>query len=101
MAAATRSGLRDEHDLARGAAGLHAALMARTTYWLAPTGPLSTINRLIDNALRDRSTCIGKPEPLRHMLAGAWSRRFSDEHRLVTSSSATASSSCGPRFHHT
>jgi toxin YoeB len=26
---------------------------------------------------------IGKPEPLRHMLAGAWSRRISEEHRLV------------------
>jgi hypothetical protein len=39
------------------------------------------INRLIDNALRDLSTCIGKPEPLRHILAGAWSRRISDEHR--------------------
>ena len=26
---------------------------------------------------------IGKPEPLRHILAGAWSRRISEEHRLV------------------
>jgi Txe/YoeB family toxin of toxin-antitoxin system len=26
---------------------------------------------------------IGKPEPLRHVLAGAWSRRISEEHRLV------------------
>jgi hypothetical protein len=26
---------------------------------------------------------IGKPEPLRHHLSGAWSRRITDEHRLV------------------
>jgi toxin YoeB len=26
---------------------------------------------------------IGKPEPLRHMFAGAWSRRITEEHRLV------------------
>jgi toxin YoeB len=101
MAAATRSGLRDEHDLARGAAGLHAALMARTTYWLAPTGPLSTINRLIDNALRDLSTCIGKPEPLRHMLAGAWSRRISDEHRPVYLIVGDGILVLRARFHHT
>ena len=26
---------------------------------------------------------IGKPEPLKHNLAGFWSRRITDEHRLV------------------
>jgi hypothetical protein len=33
--------------------------------------------------LRDPAAGIGKPEPLRHLLAGAWSRRISEEHRLV------------------
>jgi toxin YoeB len=41
------------------------------------------INRLIDDALRDPTAGIGKPEPLKHMLAGAWSRRITEEHRLV------------------
>ena len=41
------------------------------------------INRLLDDALRDPTTGIGKPEPLRHMLSGTWSRRISEEHRLV------------------
>ena len=54
------------------------------TYWLsADRATLKRINRLIDDALRDPSTGIGKPEPLRHLLAGAWSRRISEEHRLV------------------
>ena len=44
---------------------------------------LKRINRLIDDVLRDPAAGIGKPEPLRHMLAGAWSRRISEEHRLV------------------
>jgi toxin YoeB len=38
---------------------------------------------LIDAALRDPFTGLGKPEPLRHALAGCWSRRISSEHRLV------------------
>jgi toxin YoeB len=54
------------------------------TYWLAADrATLKRINRLIDDALRDPSSGIGKPEPLRHMLAGAWSRRIGEEHRLV------------------
>jgi len=53
-------------------------------HWLqADRQTLKRINRLIDDALRDPTDGIGKPEPLRHLLAGAWSRRISEEHRLV------------------
>ncbi|GAB2454156.1 hypothetical protein GCM10027062_38240 [Nocardioides hungaricus] len=53
-------------------------------HWLqADRQILKRINRLIDDALRDPTDGIGKPEPLRHMFAGAWSRRITDEHRLV------------------
>ncbi|CAM8621430.1 toxin_Txe_YoeB, addiction module toxin, Txe/YoeB family [Acidimicrobiia bacterium] len=41
------------------------------------------INRLLDDVLRDPLDGIGKPEQLRHVLAGAWSRRIDEEHRLV------------------
>ncbi|KJF15974.1 Txe/YoeB family addiction module toxin [Acidithrix ferrooxidans] len=44
---------------------------------------LNRINRLIKDALRDPGTGIGKPEQLRHVLAGCWSRRIDEEHRLV------------------
>lgn len=44
---------------------------------------LKRINRLLDDALRDPFGGIGKPEPLRHAFAGCWSRRISEEHRLV------------------
>ena len=54
------------------------------TYWLtADRQTLKRINRLIDDVLRDPVAGIGKPEPLRHMLSGAWSRRITEEHRLV------------------
>jgi toxin YoeB len=54
------------------------------TYWLAADRQtLKRINRLIDDAMRDPVAGIGKPEPLRHMLTGTWSRRISEEHRLV------------------
>jgi len=35
------------------------------------------------NLLRDPINGIGKPEPLRHVPAGCWSRHTDDEHRLV------------------
>jgi toxin YoeB len=54
------------------------------TYWLrADREILGRINRLIDAVLADPYAGIGKPERLRHALAGAWSRRITDEHRLV------------------
>ncbi len=44
---------------------------------------LKRINTLIQDIMRDPFAGIGKPEPLRHVLAGAWSRRIDDRHRLV------------------
>ncbi|GAC1388619.1 MAG: Txe/YoeB family addiction module toxin [Acidimicrobiales bacterium] len=44
---------------------------------------LERLNRLIEDSLRDPYAGIGKPEQLRHALAGSWSRRLTEEHRLV------------------
>jgi toxin YoeB len=44
---------------------------------------LKRVNKLIDAILRDPFEGIGKPEQLRNVLSGAWSRRISEEHRLV------------------
>lgn len=38
---------------------------------------------LIDAILRDPFQGIGKPEPLKYISAGCWSRRITQEHRLV------------------
>jgi toxin YoeB len=44
---------------------------------------LQRINELIKDTLRSPFKGIGKPEPLKGDLAGCWSRRITDEHRLV------------------
>lgn len=44
---------------------------------------LKKINELIKEIARNPHEGIGKPEPLKHAYAGYWSRRITDEHRLV------------------
>lgn len=41
------------------------------------------IHDLIKDTTRSPFSGIGKPEPLRYALAGFWSRRITDEHRMV------------------
>lgn len=41
------------------------------------------IMKLVQAIQRDPFGGVGKPEPLRYELAGCWSRRIDDEHRLV------------------
>ena len=38
---------------------------------------------LVEATLRDPFAGLGKPEPLRHLGPGVWSRRLTQEHRLV------------------
>lgn len=44
---------------------------------------LKRINILIKDIARNGNEGIGKPEPLKHEFAGFWSRRITEEHRLV------------------
>ena len=45
---------------------------------------LNKINDLIKDISRDDPyKGIGKPEPLKHAFSGYWSRRITDEHRLI------------------
>lgn len=41
------------------------------------------IIKLVEAIQRDPFQGIGQPEPLKHELAGCWSRRIDREHRLV------------------
>ena len=51
--------------------------------WVDDRKMLKRINRLIEESARSPATGVGKPEPLSHNLSGYWSRRITDEHRLV------------------
>ncbi|AQQ15510.1 Toxin YoeB [Corynebacterium glaucum] len=54
------------------------------TYWQREDRKvLKRINQLIVETLRDPFEGIGKPEPLKYGAEGAWSRRITQEHRLV------------------
>lgn len=53
-------------------------------YWVQnDRGVARRIARLIDACVRDPFSGIGNPEPLKHEFAGCWSRRITQEHRLV------------------
>jgi toxin YoeB len=41
------------------------------------------IHELIKDTTRHPFEGLGKPEPLRHALSGYWSRRITDEHRMI------------------
>ena len=58
------------------------------------------IVKLINDILRQPFTGLGKPEPLKHELKGYWSRRITDEHRLVYSVTETSIIIVSCRFHH-
>ena len=53
--------------------------------WWVKTDPkiAAKVLELMDAVMRDPFQGIGKPEPLRFILEGCWSRRITQEHRLV------------------
>ena len=53
-------------------------------YWLDnDKKTFKRLQRLIKETMRDPFGGIGKPEPLKNNLSGYWSKRITDEHRLV------------------
>lgn len=53
-------------------------------YWVQTDRKIALrVLTLVDAILRDPFQGIGKPEPLKYWLAGAWSRRLTEEHRVV------------------
>ena len=61
---------------------------------------IKRINALLKDTLRNHYEGIGKPEPLKHTLAGFWSRRITDEHRLVYRVSGGSLEIAQLRFHY-
>ena len=55
---------------------------------------------LVEAVLRDLFEGIGKPEPLKFVLAGCWSRRITQEHRLVYRVSADRIDFLQARYHY-
>jgi toxin YoeB len=54
------------------------------TYWVQQDRKTALrVLKLVKDILRDPFHGIGKPEPLKYLGAGVWSRRITQEHRLV------------------
>lgn len=54
-------------------------------YWkmIGAVSTVKKIQKLLKNIIETPYAGIGKPEPLKHDLSGRWSRRITEEHRLV------------------
>ncbi len=59
------------------------------------------ITKLLESISETPYSGIGKPEPLKHELSGYWSRRISDEHRLIYKISTDHIIVISMRFHYT
>ena len=60
------------------------AFLEDITHWVEhDRGTARKLLRIMREVLRDPFVGTGKPEPLKHKLSGAWSRRLTKEHRLV------------------
>lgn len=61
---------------------------------------LKRIHTLIKEIQRSPHEGIGKPEPLKHALAGYWSRRITDTHRIVYRTSENSILIAQLRYHY-
>lgn len=58
------------------------------------------INSLIEDIARAGNEGIGKPEPLKHGFHGYWSRRITDEHRLIYKTACHEIRMAACRYHY-
>ena len=53
-------------------------------YWIGTDRKVALrVLDLVEAIMRDPFDGIGKPEPLKYLMSGAWSRRLTEEHRIV------------------
>ena len=70
-------------------------------YWVEVDRPVALrAFDLIEAILRDPFRGIGKPEPLKYLAAGTWSRRLTQEHRMVYLVSADRIDFLQARYHY-
>jgi toxin YoeB len=63
---------------------LHPEFRQDLRYWVSTDRKIALrVFDLVEAVVRDPFTGIGKPEPLKYVLAECWSRRVTQEHRLV------------------
>jgi len=79
----------------------HAEFRQDLRYWIGTDRKTALrVFELIEAVLRDPFGGIGKPEPLKYVLAGCWSRRITQEHRLVYKTSERRIDFLQARYHY-
>ncbi len=74
---------------------------ADLAYWIATDRTVAMrVLSLVDDTMGTPFAGLGKPEPLKHELAGAWSRRINIEHRLVYRVYEDRIAFLGARYHY-
>lgn len=74
----------DKSPSAARAAVFHPEFLADLRHWVGVERKTALrVLELVEAVLREPFSGIGKPEPLKYLDAGAWSRRVTAEHRLV------------------
>jgi toxin YoeB len=86
---------------ARREAVVHSEFLEDLRFWVENDRTAALrILQLVEAVLEDPFIGIGKPEPLKHAFAGAWSRRITQEHRLVYRVSVGRIDFLQARFHY-
>ena len=89
-----------ERDLKR-AAIFHPEFRDDLRYWVKNDRSVAIrVLDLVEVVMRDPFQDAGKPEPLRFLLAGCWSRRVTQEHRLVYRVAADRIDFLQARYHY-
>ncbi len=71
------------------------------TYWVKTDRKVALrVLELVDAVVQDPFGGLGKPEPLKFEFAGCWSRRITQEHRLVYRVSETRIDFLQSRYHY-
>ena len=80
----TRSREKDRGKGKQRDAVFHPEFIEDLRYWVQTDRKMALrALRIVEDIIRDPFKGIGKPEPLRYLAEGAWSRRLTQEHRLV------------------
>ena len=79
----------------------HPEFIADLRYWVKQDRRIALKSlEIVEAVLREPFIGIGKPEPLKYVLAGVWSRRLTQEHRIVYLVSATRIDFLQARYHY-
>jgi len=80
----TKPRKKDRSEKKQRDAVFHSEFIEDLRYWVQTDRKIALrVLRIVEDILRDPFKGIGKPEPLKYLAEGVWSRRLTQEHRVV------------------